>query len=49
MLHTLKAKLYLKFRAPEGKRSPNCSALFDHKSRVRPFRCVRATASSPDC
>lgn len=32
-----KAKLYLRFRTPDGKQSPYCQALFDHfdhKSRV---------------
>lgn len=35
-----KAKLYLRFRTPEGKQSPYCPALFDHKSRIRPFWCL---------
>ena len=34
-----KAKLYLRFRMPDGKQSPYCPALFDHKSRIRPFWC----------
>jgi integrase/recombinase XerD len=35
-----KAKLYLRFRTPDGKQSPYCLALFDHKSRIRPFWCL---------
>jgi site-specific recombinase XerD len=35
-----KAKLYLRFRTPHGKQSPYCPALFDHKSRIRPFWCL---------
>lgn len=35
-----KAKLYLRFRTLDGKQSPYCPALFDHKSRVRPFWCL---------
>jgi len=35
-----KAKLYLRFRMPDGKQSPYCPALFDHKSRIRPFWCL---------
>ncbi|HET8925573.1 MAG TPA: site-specific integrase [Candidatus Acidoferrum sp.] len=35
-----KAKLYLRFRTPDGKQSPYCPALFDHKSRIRPFWCL---------
>ena len=35
-----KAKLYLRFRMPDGKQSPNCPALFDNKSRIRPFWCL---------
>jgi hypothetical protein len=35
-----KAKLYLRFRTSEGKQSPYCPALFDHKSRIRPFWCL---------
>jgi hypothetical protein len=35
-----KAKLYLRFRTPDGKQSPYCPALLDHKSRIRPFWCL---------
>lgn len=35
-----KAKLYLRFRTPDGKQSPYCPALFDHKSRICPFWCL---------
>lgn len=35
-----KAKLYLRFRTSDGKQSPYCPALFDHKSRIRPFWCL---------
>lgn len=35
-----KAKLYLRFRTPDRKQSPYCPALFDHKSRIRPFWCL---------
>lgn len=35
-----KAKLYLRFRMPDGKQSPYCPALCDHKSRIRPFWCL---------
>jgi site-specific recombinase XerD len=35
-----KAKLYLRFRKPDGKQSPYCPALFDNKSRIRPFWCL---------
>jgi integrase/recombinase XerD len=35
-----KAKLYLRFRTPDGKQSPYCPALFDHKSRIRPYWCL---------
>ncbi len=35
-----KAKLYLRFRTPDGKQSPYCPALFDHKSRIRPSWCL---------
>jgi hypothetical protein len=35
-----KAKLYLRLRTPDGKQSPYCPALFDHKSRIRPFWCL---------
>lgn len=35
-----KAKLYLRFRMPDGKQSPYCPALFDNKSRIRPFWCL---------
>jgi hypothetical protein len=35
-----KAKLYLRFRTPDGKQSPYRPALFDHKSRIRPFWCL---------
>jgi len=35
-----KAKLYLRFRMSDGKQSPYCPALFDHKSRIRPFWCL---------
>jgi hypothetical protein len=35
-----KAKLYLRFRTPGGKQSPYCPALFDQKSRIRPFWCL---------
>jgi hypothetical protein len=35
-----KTKLYLRFRTPDGKQSPYCPALFDHKSRICPFWCL---------
>ena len=35
-----KAKLYLRFRMPDGKQSPYYPALFDNKSRIRPFWCL---------
>jgi integrase/recombinase XerD len=35
-----KEKLYLRFRQPDGKQSPYCPAVFDSKSRLRPFRCL---------
>lgn len=35
-----KASLYLRFRLPDGKQSPYCPALYDHKSRIRPFWCL---------
>lgn len=34
------AKLYLRFRMPDGKQSPYCPGLFDNKSRIRPFWCL---------
>ncbi len=38
------SNLYLRFRQPDGKQSPYCPALYDNKSRVRPFWCrVRGT------
>lgn len=40
MRHKPKAKLYLRFRMPDGKQSPYCPALFDNKSRIRPFWCL---------
>jgi len=39
-VHKPKAKLYLKFRQPDGKQSPYCPAVFDKKSRIRPFWCL---------
>jgi len=39
-----KANLYLRFRSPDRKQSPYCPALYDSKSRIRPFWClVRGT------
>jgi len=35
-----KARLYLRFRMPDGKQSPYCPALYDKKSRIRPFWCL---------
>ena len=35
-----KASLYLRFRLPDGKQSPYCSAVYDSKSRMRPFWCL---------
>jgi hypothetical protein len=35
-----KGKLYLRFRAPDGKQSPYCPAIYDSKSRIRPFWCL---------
>jgi integrase/recombinase XerD len=35
-----KAKLYIRFRLPDGRQSPYCAALFDNKSRIRPFWCL---------
>ncbi len=35
-----KARLYLRFRMPDGKQSPHCPALYDKKSRIRPFWCL---------
>lgn len=40
MRRKLKAKLYLRFRTPDGKQSPYCPAVFDHKSRIRAFWCL---------
>lgn len=38
------SNLYLRFRQPDGKQSPYCPALYDNKSRIRPFWClVRGT------
>jgi hypothetical protein len=37
MRHKARPKLYLKFRQLDGKQSPYCRALFDQKSRIRPF------------
>jgi hypothetical protein len=34
-----KASLYLRFRLPDGQ-SPYCPALYDSKSRIRPFWCL---------
>jgi len=40
-----KASLYLRFRQPDGKQSSYCRAIFDGKSRLRPFWClVKGTA-----
>lgn len=39
-----KPSLYLRFRQPDGKQSSYCRAIFDGKSRLRPFWClVRGT------
>jgi hypothetical protein len=35
-----KPSLYLRFRTPDNKQSAYCPALFDHKSRIRPFWCL---------
>jgi hypothetical protein len=35
-----KPSLYLRFRTPDGKQSPYCPALYDSKSRIRPFWCL---------
>ncbi len=35
-----KASLYLRFREPDGKQSSYCPAVFDGKSRLRPFWCL---------
>jgi hypothetical protein len=35
-----KPSLYLRFRLPDGKQSPYCPALYDSKSRMRPFWCL---------
>ena len=35
-----KASLYLRFRMPDGKQSPYSPAVFDNKSRIRPFWCL---------
>jgi hypothetical protein len=40
MRHKARPKLYLKFRQLDGKQSPYCRALFDQKSRIRPFWCL---------
>jgi hypothetical protein len=35
-----KPSLYLRFRQPDGKQSSYCRAIFDGKSRLRPFWCL---------
>jgi hypothetical protein len=35
-----KVSLYLRFRLPDGKQSPCRPALYDSKSRIRPFWCL---------
>jgi len=35
-----KARLYLRFRMPDGRQSPYCPALYDDKPRIRPFWCL---------
>ena|SRR5208282_3182744 len=35
-----KPSLYLRFRQPDGKQSSYCPAVFDGKSRLRPFWCL---------
>ena len=39
-MRKLKASLYLRFRMPGEKQSPYCPALYDSKSRIRPFWCL---------
>ncbi len=40
MRHKARPKLDLKFRQLDGKQSPYCRALFDQRSRIRPFWCL---------
>lgn len=39
MRRKLKSRLYLRFRMADGKQSAYCPALFDSKSRIRPYWC----------
>jgi hypothetical protein len=48
---TLKVGLYLRYRTPEGKQSPNRPVLYDAKKRIRPGWCTVAGVAEhhPDC